>query len=129
VQDFGKTVVEVLLEPTRIYWEDIKKIRGSVRIKAMAHITGGGIRENLIRVLKDGRRAIIEKSSIPKNPIFDWVKSLGNIAEEEMYRTFNMGVGFMLVADKEEAGKVLDLLEDVFLCGRIERGDRDVILV
>ncbi len=129
VQDFGKTVAEVLLEPTRIYWKDIKKIRGSVRIKAMVHITGGGIRENLIRVLKDGRRAIIEKSGIPKNPIFDWVKSLGNIAEEEMYRTFNMGVGFMLVVSKEEASKVFNLLDDVFLCGRIERGKRDVILV
>lgn len=129
IEEFGKSVYEILLEPTRIYAEDIRKLRGKVSIKGMAHITGGGIRGNLIRILPEGVRAMVEKSLIPRNEIFYWIKELGNIEEEEMYKTFNMGLGFVLVVGKEELKKVKDLLKDAFVCGYIEEGKRDVLLV
>ena len=122
----GKRVWEVLLEPTRIYWEDVKSLKREVEIKGMAHITGGGIKGNLIRILPEGRHATVIKSLIPKNPIFDWIQRLGNIEEEEMYRTFNMGVGFMIVVGKDDVDKALSLCKGAFVCGEIKEGKRDV---
>ena len=130
VEDLKGYVWEALLEPTRIYSQEIKKLKDSgIKIKGMAHITGGGIPGNLVRVLPEGCRAVVEKDKIPQNPIFDWIKSLGNIPTEEMYRTFNMGVGFMLVADRQDAEKILKVLSSAFVCGYVEEGKRDVVIV
>ncbi len=124
-----KRVYELLLEPTRIYVKEVKALKEhGVKLKGMAHITGGGIPGNLIRILPEGCRAVVEKGKIPKNPAFSWIAELGKIEEKEMYRTFNMGVGFMLIVEKEEEEKVLSLIEDAFVCGHIEEGGRDVIL-
>ncbi len=125
----GKYVYELLLEPTRIYVQEIEKLRGKIKIKGMAHITGGGIKGNLIRILPEGKRAVVEKKLIPKNYVFDWIRKLGDIEEDEMYRTFNMGLGFVLVVEEKEVHRVKELVESAFVCGYIEEGKRDVLLV
>jgi len=124
----GKEVYKILLEPTRIYWKEVKALKREVKIKGMAHITGGGIRGNLIRILPNNAKAVVEKSSIPKMEIFQWIQRMGNVEEEEMYRTFNMGVGFMIVLDKKDVDKALSVCKDAFVCGEIIEGEKDVIL-
>ncbi len=125
----GKRVWEVLLEPTRIYWREVKELLSRVKIKGMAHITGGGIKGNLVRILPQGMKALVEKASIPKKFVFEWIAKLGKIEEEEMYRTFNMGAGFMIVLEKEDVDKVLSVCRDAFVCGEIKEGEKDVLLV
>jgi len=125
----GKYVYEILLEPTRIYAQEIKKLKGKVKLKGMAHITGGGIRGNLIRILPEGKRAVVEKKLIPGSHVFEWIKDLGNIEEDEMYKTFNMGLGFVLVVDEKEVSTVKELVESAFVCGHIEEGKKDVLFV
>ncbi len=124
----NKKVWEVLLEPTRIYVEDVENIKKHAKIKGMAHITGGGIPGNLVRILPEGCKAIVERDKIPNNFLFDWIKDLGKVSIEEMYKTFNMGVGFMIVIDPRDVEKVLKAVPS-FVCGYIEEGKRVVILV
>lgn len=127
IEELGKTVGEVLLTPTRIYTKEVKKLKEKVKVKALAHITGGGIPENLIRVLPEGVKAVVEKGSIPENPVFEWIQKLGNIEEREMFRTFNMGVGMILVLDRDDVEKALQILGDrAFICGEITKGERSV---
>ncbi len=126
----GKKVWEVLLEPTKIYIGDVRALMSSgVRIKGMAHITGGGIPGNLIRILPEGLRAVVERERIPKNPIFDWIRRMGGISLEEMFKTFNMGVGFMVVIGEEDKHKALEAVPSSFVCGFVEEGKRDVVIV
>ncbi len=130
IGELGGTVGELLLRPTRIYTREVKKLKKSVRLRALAHITGGGIPGNLIRVLPEGVRAVIEKASIPENPIFGWIQELGKIEEREMLRTFNMGVGMIAVVPESEKNTALELLgEDAFVCGHLEEGERSVVIV
>ncbi len=128
VEELGKTVGELLLEPTRIYVKDIKRLKREVKIKGLAHITGGGIPENLVRILPPNTRAVIEKRNLPENPVFPWIQELGSIPEREMFRTFNMGVGMIVVlseGDAEKAKKVIKGARDI---GFIEKGEREVII-
>ncbi len=130
VKEIGKTVGEVLLTPTRIYTKEVRRLRKEVKVKALAHITGGGIPENLIRVIPEGFRAVVEKRSIPENPIFRWVQELGGIEEREMFRTFNMGVGMVAVVSQEESPRALSLLGgDGFSLGYVEKGKRAVEII
>ncbi|WPM31933.1 phosphoribosylformylglycinamidine cyclo-ligase [Hydrogenobacter sp. T-2] len=123
----GRKVWEVLLEPTKIYLQEVQRLRSSrIKIKGMAHITGGGIPGNLVRILPEGLRAVVEKDKIPKNPVFDWIRELGKIQEEEMFRTFNMGVGFMVVVGKEDVPYALNTVPSSFVCGFVEEGRRYV---
>ncbi len=128
--DFGDTVGELLLTPTRIYTSFIKKMKKKVSIKGLAHITGGGIPGNLIRILPKGKKAIVEKDKIPENPVFDWIQDIGKIPEEEMFKTFNMGVGMIAVVSQPDSEKILKILgEETFLCGYVEKGRREVIIL
>ncbi len=130
VEELGGAVGEVLLTPTRIYTKEIKRLRKAVKVKAIAHITGGGIPENLIRVLPKGVKAVIEKKTIPQNPVFEWIQNLGNVEEKEMFRTFNMGVGMIVVVSEKEKDKALEALgDDAFLCGYVERGEKSVEII
>lgn len=130
VLELGKTVGELLLEPTRIYTKEVKTLKSlDIQIKGMAHITGGGIPGNLVRVLKEECRAVVEKTRLPENPLFPWLQNLGNIPEEEMYRTFNMGVGLIIVVEEKAKDVILKELQSSFLCGYIEKGKRDVVVV
>lgn len=126
----GKSLAEELLRPTRIYVRSILPLLGEVRIKGMAHITGGGIVENLPRILPDSCRAYVRKEAVSVPWIFRFIQEKGNVPEEEMWRVFNMGVGFILVVSQDEVEGVLRLLnqrgEKAFILGEIIPGERGV---
>jgi len=106
------TVADAFLEPTRIYVKPLlTAIRDTGKIKAMAHITGGGFTENIPRVLPDDVTAEISLSCLPKMEIFDWLAKEGNVEESEMLRTFNCGIGMVVVVDADDADEVIASLE------------------
>ncbi len=120
----GERLADVLLRPTRIYVKTYKKLKPY--IKALAHITGGGIVENLPRVLPENLRARIEKAKIRTLPIFDFIARY--VEEEEMYKTFNMGVGMILVVAPNDVDAVL-ANSDGYLIGELVEGERGVDLL
>jgi len=128
-----RTVADVLLQPHRSYVKAILPLIDDGLVNALAHITGGGIPENLDRALPDGYRAIVERSSWTPPPAFHAVMEHGAITEEEMFLTFNMGVGLVLVVGEHVAGVVMDRLrsagERAWLLGHVERGPHGVRLV
>jgi len=127
-EDLGTTIGEVLLKPTAIYVKDIQTLKGSVKIKGIAHITGGGIPGNLIRILPQKARAVIDLDQIMVPPEMMWLSSAGKIPRDEMIRTFNIGVGMIVVLDEKEGRKALTLLGDrAKIIGHIERGKREVL--
>jgi len=117
----GKKLIDVLLEPTRIYVKEFKKHKS--RVNALAHITGGGIIENLPRVLDNKFDAIIDKNSIKPLPIFDLISQ--HVEENEMIRTFNMGVGMVWVATVENA-KIITQETDGYIIGHLRKGSGKV---
>jgi len=124
-EDFeGRPLIDVLLEPTRIYVPEFKAHRD--KIVALAHITGGGIVENLPRVLPEGIHAVVERSRIRTLPIFDFMSRY--VDEEEMYRTFNMGVGMIWVVEAADA-QALVSGTDAYVIGELTAGERGVTLV
>ena len=120
----GKPLVDTLLEPTRIYVKEYKANKQYV--KALAHITGGGIVENLPRVLPEGMRAIVNKERIRVLPIFEFMAD--HVAEEEMFRAFNMGVGMVWVVEPEDVDAVLENT-DGYVIGALAKGERGVDMV
>ncbi|MBI5191425.1 MAG: phosphoribosylformylglycinamidine cyclo-ligase [Nitrospirae bacterium] len=130
VPELGGTVAEVLLTPTRIYVKTILGILESVKVKGLAHITGGGITENLPRVLPEGCTAVIDKKAWTPLPVFRFIMEKGNIDEAEMFRDFNMGLGMMAVVDRADAEKFIELAEKsgekAFVVGEIVSGERGV---
>ena len=129
----NKPVTKMLLEPTKIYVKSIHKVLKKITIKGMAHITGGGITENIPRILKSNIYAEINVNSWKASPIFDWLATSGGISTEEMRRTFNCGIGMILVVNDEDAKEVLDLLEScrekAWKIGTIKEGSGGVIFV
>jgi len=117
----GKPLLDTLLEPTRIYVKDYKDNQD--KVTALAHITGGGIVENLPRVLPDGIRAIVKKDDIRVLPIFEFMSQY--VDEEEMYRAFNMGVGMVWVVEEEHLQSILDNT-DGYVIGHLEEGKKGV---
>ncbi|MBD3799022.1 phosphoribosylformylglycinamidine cyclo-ligase [Sulfuricurvum sp.] len=120
----GKPLIETLLTPTRIYVKTFKTLKN--KIQALAHITGGGIVENLPRVLPEGLRAVITESSIRVLPIFELIAQ--HVERAEMFRAFNMGVGMILVVKEADVAEVL-ATTDGYVIGRLEAGKREVVLV
>lgn len=116
VPDLGGTVGDVLLTPTRIYSRVVSRIMNDQTVGAsitgIAHITGGGLEENVSRILPAGCRLSIDHSRWEVPAVFDWVQSLGNIDRDEMFRVFNMGIGLAVVVRSESAGAALELLKD-----------------
>ena len=106
----GQSLATLLLEPTRIYVKAILQLLKTVNIHAMAHITGGGLDENLPRVLPDSVKAIVNRRSWEQPALFDWLQAQGNIEDHEMERTFNCGIGMVLVVSAEEADAAYSLL-------------------
>ncbi len=123
----GKTVAEELLTPTRIYVKTILNLLRDFRINGIAHIIGGGLLENVPRILPNGCKAIISKNSWVMGDIFSIIQSAGNIDEAEMYRTFNCGIGMVLVVPENEAEEVLirlsGLNERAFVIGEVGKCD------
>lgn len=112
-QDFnGKTLAETLLEPTRIYVKSVLKLIEKVNLKALSHITGGGLLENIPRVLPTDACAQINQASWKTPAIFDWLQEKGNVAQNEMYKTFNCGVGMVLVVAADELETAVSLLNE-----------------
>lgn len=120
----GRPLIETLLEPTRIYVKTYKALRG--KIHSLAHITGGGIVENLPRVFGEGHRAMIEKSKIPVLPLFDLLSE--HVEEREMYRTFNMGAGMILCVPRANLKEVLERSGGVVI-GEVIEGNKGVELI
>ena len=118
------TLGETLLTPTRIYVKPLLALQRAMTVKGMAHITGGGLVENVPRVLPAGVQARLERARWARPPIFDWLQSNGGVAEAEMHRVFNCGIGMVVVvapADAEAARRLLtEAGETVFAIGRIQ---------
>ncbi len=131
----GKTLGETLLTPTRIYVKALLALLAKVDVHALAHITGGGLLENLPRVMPAGTQAIIDSNSWQRPPVFDWLQENGNVADDEMYRTFNCGVGMVLCVAEGDVEQTLNLLtaqnENAFVIGKIETaaGDGEPVIV
>lgn len=112
-QSFGdSTLAETLLTPTRIYVKSVLQLIKTVDVHAIAHITGGGLLENIPRVLPDDTQANIELSSWQMPAIFDWLQEQGNVAQEEMFRTFNCGVGMVVVVPPSQLEQALAVLQE-----------------
>ena len=113
-----------LLEPTRIYVKPVLRLLDAVKVKGLVHITGGGITGNVPRILPAGTHAVIEKSSWPRPAVFQWLQQSGNVAQEEMYRVFNCGIGMVVVVAAGDAKRAANELraygETVYEIGRIE---------
>jgi len=125
----GKVGTE-LMKIHRSYWPIVRRMIDADAVSAMAHITGGGITENLPRVLPKGTGAIVELHSWPVPPIFEHLQNIGNVPEEEMLRTFNMGIGMILVVPAKKFKKVQTILdrcgEKPYTIGRVVKGDKRV---
>lgn len=131
-KELGKTLGEELLIPTKIYVPAVLDLVQQVTVKGMAHITGGGIAENLARILPDGLGAVVDKEELPNSPIFQLIMELGNIQLSEMYRTFNMGIGYIMVISSLYQDKAIKRLREKGECpiiiGRVEAGVEGVII-
>lgn len=118
-----QTLGDALLTPTRIYVKPLLQLLEVIEIHALAHITGGGLPENLPRVLPPMLSAEIDTSRWPRPPIFDWLQREGNLSEQELYRTFNCGIGMVACVDQADTGQALKFLKDrgesAWLIGRI----------
>ncbi|MDX2494553.1 MAG: phosphoribosylformylglycinamidine cyclo-ligase [Desulfuromusa sp.] len=125
--DLNQSLGEELLTPTRIYVKSLLNLIKTFEIKGIAHITGGGLLENIPRILPRHCKAIINRHSWEKPPIFDMLKKGGNIPEDEMYRTFNYGIGMVLVVSKDAAEDVIGLLaglgDPAYLIGEIAQAE------
>jgi phosphoribosylformylglycinamidine cyclo-ligase len=132
ISELGRTLAQELLEPTRIYAQITRTLFEKFPIKGAAHITGGGITGNLPRVLPAGRSAVIERRSWPVPRIFAMIQRLGAIQQGEMDRTFNNGLGMILVVGKNRADAVMQTLskrgEKAYLVGEIRKGMRSAII-
>ena len=106
----GRTVAEVLLEPTRIYVKDVLALLEAVEVKGLAHVTGSGIPGNVPRCLPEGTRAVLEARRWPRPPVFDWLQRLGGVSDAEMDSTFNMGLGMVAVVPPAAVKPALALL-------------------
>lgn len=129
--DLDKPLGEELLTPTRIYVKSILNLIRDFEIKGIAHITGGGLLENLPRILPHQCKAIIKRDSWEKPPIFELLRQGGNIPEDEMYRTFNYGIGMVLVVSPDKAedviGRLAGLEEQAYLIGEISQADNPLV--
>jgi len=130
VPELKKTVAEELLTPTRIYVKSVLGLLGEFKVKALAHITGGGITGNLPRVLPKGCKAVIDRRSWKPRPVFGFMMRNGNVDEAEMFRDFNMGVGMIAVVKPGDAEGFIKAAkkygEKAFLMGEIAKGKRGV---
>ncbi len=132
-EELGKTLGEALIAPTKIYVKALKSIKNSgVKVKGCSHITGGGFYENVPRMLPEGACAVIEKDSYEVPAIFKLLAAKGDIAEEMMYNTFNMGLGMVIAVAPEDKEKTVSAIEAAgeaaYVVGRIEEGEKGVTL-
>ena len=128
----GRSLYEQLLTPTRIYVKPLLALLQALPVHGLAHITGGGLTDNIPRVLPEGLEVLLQRRSWPRTPIFEWLERTGSIAPSEMYRTFNCGIGMVAIVPAAAAAEAVRLLrahgEDAMLIGEVRRGTQGVII-
>ncbi|SCZ80346.1 phosphoribosylformylglycinamidine cyclo-ligase [Pseudobutyrivibrio xylanivorans] len=132
--ELGTTLGEALIAPTRIYVKALKAVKDAgVRVKACSHITGGGFYENIPRMLPEGKRAVVEKDSYEVPAIFKLMAAKGNVSEQMMYNTYNMGLGMIVAVDPADVDKTMEAMRSVgdtpYVVGKIVDGEKGVDLV
>jgi phosphoribosylformylglycinamidine cyclo-ligase len=132
VEEIGMTLGEALIQPTKIYVNAVQKLISSVEVKAISHITGGGFIENIPRMLPENYYASIKLGSWPVLPIFNLMQSTGDINTNDMYNTFNMGIGMIVALKESEAEKAIKALEEIgeksYIIGKVLKGKTGVEL-
>ena len=131
--ELGKTLGEALLAPTRIYVKALKAVKNAgVKVKGCSHITGGGFYENIPRMLPDGVRAVVKKDSYEVPAIFKLMQKTGDIEEQMMYNTYNMGIGMVVALDPADVEKTMAAMKEAgdtpYIIGQIEAGEKGVTL-
>ncbi len=128
----GRPLFDQLLTPTRIYVKSLLALMAALPVHALAHITGGGLTDNIPRVLSDELAVVLQRRRWPRQPLFDWLASTGSICEQEMHRTFNCGIGMVVIVGQEHADEALRRLgqagEQAMLIGEVVRGERTVVV-
>jgi len=128
----GGLLYDALLAPTRIYVKPLLALAKEVQIHGLAHVTGGGLTENIPRVLPHGMQAVLSSQTWTRPPVFDWLQKTGKIAPEEMHRTFNCGIGMTVCVAAEHTDKALSTLrahgEQPVVIGEVRRGDSGVVI-
>lgn len=132
-EELGKTLGEALLAPTKIYVKALRSVKeAGVRIKGCSHVTGGGFYENIPRMLPEGARAVIKKDSYEVPAIFRMMAKEGDVAEEMMYNTYNMGIGMVLALDPVDVEKAMEAIREAgetpYVIGQVENGEKGVTL-
>jgi phosphoribosylformylglycinamidine cyclo-ligase len=126
-EPLSSDITDSLMEPTRIYVKPVLKLLGAAPVKGIAHITGGGLVGNVPRFLPPGTRAVIRKAAWPRPEIFQWLQETGNVAEDEMWRVFNCGIGMVLALPRDKVQMATMLLERegelVYDIGTVEKSD------
>jgi len=130
ISEFRCSIAEELLKPTEIYVKAYFALNGKVKIKGMAHITGGGIPGNLPRILPEDKTAVVYKNNWEIHPIFKVIQNIGKVNEAEMFRVFNMGIGYIFVIDNKDVKKALSLINKkgyrAYLIGEIIKGKEKI---
>jgi phosphoribosylformylglycinamidine cyclo-ligase len=128
----GRPLFDLLLTPTRIYVKSLLGLIAALPVHALAHITGGGLTDNIPRVLHAGLEVVLQRRSWPQQPVFDWLARTGAIEPAEMHRTFNCGIGMVVIVAGERVAAALRLLqqtgEQATLIGEVRRGERGVVI-
>ncbi len=128
----GQPLFERLLSPTRIYVKSLLELIRALPVRGLAHITGGGLSDNIPRVLPDGFEVVLQRRSWPRDPVFDWLQRIGRIEQSEMYRTFNCGIGMVVIVPPNHTQAALALLkergESAQLIGEVRAGGRGVVI-
>jgi phosphoribosylformylglycinamidine cyclo-ligase len=128
----GQPLFDLLLTPTRIYVKSLLQLIGVLPVHALAHITGGGLTDNIPRVLRAGLEVVLQRRGWPEQPVFDWLARTGAIEDSEMYRTFNCGIGMVVLVASEHAEQALRVLqqagEQAMIIGAVRPGERGVVI-
>jgi phosphoribosylformylglycinamidine cyclo-ligase len=128
----GASLIDRLMAPTRIYVKPLLRLIAGLPVHGLAHITGGGLVENIPRVLPEGLEVVLERKSWPRSAVFDWLQRQGRVADAEMFRVFNCGIGMTVhvaAADAQRAIAILrDLGQEALVIGDIRAGSRGVVI-
>jgi len=132
VESMGMTIGDALLMTHKSYLKSISPLIDDFEIKGMAHITGGGISGNFVRILPDNVKAVIRKGTWNVKPIFDFIQKTGSIADEDMFEAFNMGIGYIVVISENNVDNVVESLkasgELPYIIGKIEKGEKEIVI-
>jgi phosphoribosylformylglycinamidine cyclo-ligase len=128
----GAALIDLLMAPTRIYVKPLLALLRDLPVHGLSHITGGGLLDNIPRVIPDGLEVVLERRSWPRTPVFEWLQAQGRVADEEMYRVFNCGIGMTVQIAARDADRAIALLRDAgqpaLVIGEVRGGVRGVVI-